>query len=53
MKTPRKARRVLLAIHGGTKELTRNPGNFFAVVERAAFNPANIVTIHRHSGRPY
>jgi len=30
-------------IEVGTMELNRNPGNYFAEVEQAAFNPANIV----------
>lgn len=30
-------------IEVGTLELNRNPGNYFAEVEQAAFNPANVV----------
>jgi len=33
----------LPADRGGVMELNRNPENYFAEVEQAAFNPANIV----------
>ncbi len=38
-------------IEVGEWELNRNPDNYFAEVEQAAFNPANVVPGHRFLAR--